>query len=206
MREKMIVALRAPTRSFRKLYDWTIRWSHTKKAPYALFAIAFAESSFFPIPPDVVLIPMTVAHRKYWLRNAVICTLGSVLGGLFGYLIGWGLYEIIGKPIVDFYNLSEAVASIGQRYKDHAFLTIFGAAFTPIPYKAFTIAAGLFIIPIPTLVIASILGRAGRFFAIAFALKLFGKKIEESIEKYFDIISILFLVLLIGGVLAVKYL
>jgi membrane protein YqaA with SNARE-associated domain len=186
------------------MYDWTIHWSKSRNAPYALFAIAFIESSFFPVPPDVLLITMVIAQRKKWFRYAAICTVGSVCGALFGYFIGWALYETVGKFIVQTYNLQAIVELIGRKYQENAFFTVFTAAFTPIPYKAITITAGLFKIPLATLVIASIIGRAGRFFMVAGALRIFGKKIADSIEKYFDILSIIFVVCLLGGFLLLK--
>lgn len=189
----------------RKLYSWTIHWSKTKNAPYALFAIAFIESSFFPIPPDVLLIAMVIADRLKWLRYALISTIGSVCGALFGYLIGWGLYETIGKFIVETYKLQAIVELIGKKYAENAFLTIFTAAFTPIPYKAITITAGLFKISLLVLIVASIIGRAGRFFLVAGALRVFGEKIAASIEKYFDVLSLIFVALLIIGFLLLKY-
>ena len=189
---------------FKNLYTWTVHWAKTPQAPYALFGIAFIESSFFPIPPDVLLITMVVASRKNWLRNASICTVGSVVGALFGYCIGWSLYETIGKAIVHTYHLQPMMDLVGRKYAENAFLTIFTAAFTPIPYKVITIAAGLFRISIVTLVVASIIGRAGRFFLVAGALRIFGERIEKAIEKYFDLFSILFLLLLVGGFLAFK--
>ncbi len=189
---------------FKKLYTWTVHWAKTPQAPYALFGIAFIESSFFPIPPDVLLIAMGVASRKNWLRNATICTIGSVTGALFGYFIGWSLYETIGKTIVNTYHLEALMDLVGRKYSENAFLTVFTAAFSPIPYKVITIAAGLFRISVFTLVIASIIGRAGRFFIVAGALRFFGEKIEKAIEKYFDIFSIVFIILLIGGFIALK--
>lgn len=204
MKDKIIWILKAPLRWFRKLYDWTSHWAKTKRAPYALFGIAFAESSFFPIPPDVLLIAMVIKDKKKWFRNAFICTLGSVLGALLGYLIGWSFYEAIGKPIVDMYHMQAAVDIIERKFSENAFLTIFTAAFTPIPYKAITISAGLFKISLSVLVFASIVGRAGRFFLVAGALRLFGKKIENSIEKYFDLFSILFIILIVAGFLVLK--
>jgi len=205
MKKGLFYTLKAPLRWMRRLYDWTLHWARTKQAPYALFSIAFIESSFFPIPPDVLLIAMVVANRKSWARNAAICTLGSVLGALLGYFIGWSLFETVGKLIVQTYNLEAVVKMLGEKYAQNAFLVIFSAAFTPIPYKAITITAGLFKIPLATLVIASILGRAGRFFFVAGALRIFGKKISDSIEKYFDIFSVTFILLLAGGFLAIKY-
>lgn len=189
----------------RKMYDWTVHWARTKNAPYALFGVAFIESSFFPIPPDVLLIAMVVADNPKWIRYAFICTLGSILGALFGYFIGWGLYETVGKVIVDTYHLQQVVELIGRKYSENAFLTIFTAAFTPIPYKAITITAGLFRISLTVLIAASIIGRAGRFFLVAGSLRIFGKKIADSIEKYFDILSLVLAALLIIGFLLLKY-
>jgi len=200
---KMI--LQAPVRGLRRLYDWTIHWATLPQATIALFCVAFIESSFFPIPPDVLLIAMVMAKRERWAFNAAICTLGSVLGAVFGYCIGWGLYETVGKLIVQTYHLQPMMDLVGRKYAENAFLTVFTAAFTPIPYKIITIGAGLFKIPLLTLVVASIFGRAGRFFLVAGALRLFGKKIERVIEKYFDIISLLFMAGLIGGYIAIKY-
>lgn len=195
-----------PKHCFKLLYSWTVHWAKTPQAPLALFGIAFIESSFFPIPPDVLLIAMVVAARKRWLRNATICTIGSVTGALFGYFIGWSLYETIGKTIINVYHLQSMMDLVGRKYAENAFLTVFTAAFTPIPYKVITIAAGLFRIPLATLVGASVIGRAGRFFLVAAALRILGEKIERSIEKYFDLFSAIFIILLIGGFFALKYL
>lgn len=201
-----LYVIMAPLRWLKRLYSWTMHWAGTRNAPYALFGIAFAESSFFPIPPDVLLIAMVVANKKKWLVNAFICTVGSVMGALLGYLIGFAFYEVIGKPIIISYNLENVVAMVGQKYADNAFLTVFTAAFTPIPYKVITIAAGLFRISLPILITASVIGRAGRFFLVAGILRIFGKKISDSIEKYFDIFSIVFTILLVGGFIALKHL
>lgn len=195
-----------PIRCFRLLYAWTVHWAKSPHAPLALFGVAFIESSFFPIPPDVLLIAMVVAARKNWIRDATICTIGSVSGALFGYFIGWGLYESIGKMIVNTYKLGPMMDLVGRKYAENAFLTVFTAALTPIPYKVITIAAGLFHISILTLIVASVIGRAARFFIVAGALRIFGERIEKSIEKYFDIFSIIFILLLIAGFFAIKYL
>jgi len=135
----------------------------------------------------------------------LICTAGSVLGALLGYFIGWGLYETVGKLIVDTYNLHAVVELIGRKYSENAFMTVFTAAFTPIPYKAITITAGLFKISLPVLIAASIIGRAGRFFIVAGVLRIFGKTIADSIEKYFNILSIAFVLLGIIGFILLKY-
>jgi len=203
---RLFFIIKAPIRFFKQLYTWTLHWARTPQAPFALFGIAFIESSFFPIPPDILLIAMVVAKRRNWLRDATICTIGSVIGALFGYFIGWSLYETIGKTIVNAYHLQPMMDLVGRKYADNAFLTVFTAAFTPIPYKVITIAAGLFRISIATLVVASIIGRAGRFFLVAGGLRIFGEKVEKSIEKYFDIFSVAFILLLVGGFLALKYL
>lgn len=203
---KILYWLKAPSRWLRKLYNWTIHWSKTKKAPYALFGIAFAESSFFPIPPDVLLIPMIVSNLAKWAKFALICTLGSLTGALLGYFIGFTLFEIIGQPIVNFYGLQTQMAYAGEKFAQNAFLFVFTAAFTPIPFKVITIGAGLFKINLFMLIFASLIGRAGRFFIVAGALRIFGKKISDSIEKYFDLFSIIFILLLIGGFIIIKYL
>ncbi len=147
---------------------------------------------------------MTITEKKKWLRYASICTIGSVCGAFLGYLIGWSFYETIGKAIVNTYKLEVVVDILGKKYAENAFFVIFTAAFTPIPYKAITITAGLFKIPLITLTIASIIGRSARFFMVSGALRIFGKRIADSIEKYFDILSIIFVVLLVGGFLLLK--
>lgn len=195
-----------PKKFLRQLYDWTIHCAKHKHAPYVLFLIAFIESSFFLIPPDVLLIAMLVAAPLKWIKYALIAVIGSVLGGVFGYFIGWGFYEIIGGKIIAFYGLERLIAAIGAKYGENAFLVVFTAAFTPIPYKVITISAGLFKISIWTLLIASILGRGGRFFLVAGLLRVFGEKISKAIDKYFDILSLIFTVLLIAGFLAIKFL
>lgn len=198
--------VRLPARTLRRLYDWTIRWARTKQAPYALFVIAFAESSFFPVPPDALLIPMVVARRERWLRVALICTLGSVCGAALGYLIGWAFYESVGKRVVDAYSLHHSMQMIGDKYSQNAFLTVLTAAFTPIPYKVITIGAGLFSVSLSTLLFASFVGRAGRFFLVAGLLRIFGERMAAFIERYFDILSLAFAALLIGGFVVIRYL
>ena len=193
-----------PMNFIRKCYDWTINWSKTKYASWALFLIAFAESSFFPVPPDVLLIPMAIAERKKWFQIALICSVGSILGALLGYFIGYQFYELIGQKIVDLYNLQGAVDIVSAKYHEHAFLAIFTAAFTPIPFKVFTIVAGLVKIPVMVLIVASAIGRSARFFIVAILIRIFGEKIQYFIEKYFNLLTIIFVVLLIGGFCCVK--
>lgn len=190
----------------RRLYDWILKWSRTRYAKLSLFLLAFAESSFFPIPPDVLLITITAAHRIKWWLFASIATIGSVIGGVFGYYIGIALYESIGKSIVEFYHFQDFIKIVGDKYNENSFLAVFTAAFTPIPYKVFTIAGGIFRISLADFIVASILGRGGRFFMVALALRIFGKKISNTIEKYFDILSLVFMALIIIGFLLINLL
>ena len=198
--------LMLPSRTMYRLYRWTAHWSKTKYGQAALFLNAFAESSFFPIPPDVLLIAMTVSNRFRWWWYALIATVGSVIGAILGYYIGYAFFDAVGQPIVDLYHLEKYFETVQVRYSQNAFLALFTAAFTPIPFKVFTLAAGVFQISIAELIFGSLLGRAGRFFAVALAIRIFGKQIEDKIERYFNILSILFIILLIGGFLAVRFL
>lgn len=198
--------LKLPALLMRRLYDWTLHWSGTGSASWALFFIAFAESSFFPIPPDVLLMTMVLGNPQCWVRSAAICTIGSVLGAVLGYLLGWTFYEAAGKSVVEFYNLQAGMEMIGNKYEENAFLTVLTAAFTPFPFKVITIGAGLFKIPLGTLIFASILGRAGRFFLVAGLLRLYGSTIKKTLEKYFNLLTLIFMLLLIGGFLLLKLL
>ena len=158
-----------------RLYHWTLKWAAHPHASWALFGIAFIESSFFLIPPDVLLIPMTIAKPRRWIWYATIATVGSVLGGIFGYVIGIALWESIGAAIVKFYHFEPVINAVKESYHSHAFLTVFTAAFTPIPYKVITIAAGLFRVSLFTLIAASLIGRGLRFGLVAVLLGFFGE-------------------------------
>ena len=184
--------LRSALRGLRRLYDWTLSLADKSYGATALFFLAVAESSFFPVPPDVLLIALTAGRPRRWLRFAVICTAGSVLGGVLGYLIGRGAYDLLARPIIEFYQFQGA------------FWAIFTAAFTPIPYKAFTISAGLFKIEFWTLVLASIVGRGMRFFLVAGLLRIFGEPMKRFIDRYFDLLTIVFTLLLVGGFILLK--
>lgn len=188
----------------RRMKAWVEGYAEHPHAQWALFIIAFTESSFFPIPPDVLLIAMAVMVPKKAFRYALICTAGSVLGGVFGYFIGWAFFETIGQPILQFYGAMGHYENVRVLYSEHAFLAILSAAFTPIPYKVFTIAAGTFEIPILTLITASIIGRAGRFFFVASLFYFFGAPIKKFIDKYFEILTVVFLVLLVGGFIVIR--
>lgn len=189
----------------RRMYDWVLHWSSTKHAVPALAVLAFAESSFFPIPPDVLLIAMTVAVPLKGFHFALVCSIGSVLGGMFGYLLGWQFMDLIGYRIVEFYHFQDQFAKIGTWYDQYNAWAVAAAGFTPLPYKVFTLAAGAFQINFPIFVGASFLSRAARFFIIAALLYKFGPPIKEFIERYFNLLSIVFFVTLVLGFFILKY-
>ena len=192
----------------RKLYDWVVHFSDTPYGTLALFLIAFTESFFFPIPPDVLLIAMCISSSKKSFRFAFICSVASVLGGIFGYFIGLKFYELIGKKIIEFYHYEEYFNLVGELYGKNAFIYIAIAGFTPIPYKVFTIAAGVFHqnVSLSTLIFASILSRSARFFLVATLIYIFGEKIKSFIEKYLNLLTIIFVALLFLGFIAIRFL
>ncbi len=190
----------------KKLYDWVISWGHTKYGTPALCSLAFAESSFFPVPPDVLLICLGISKPKKAFWYAFLCTLFSVIGGLLGYLIGFAFYAAIGKPLIAFLGYQAEFEVVGKLFQDNAFWAILTAALTPIPYKVFTIAAGFWKITLPAFIIGSIVGRGIRFFAISALLFFFGARVKVFIDKYFNLLSFLALILLVGGFIAIKYL
>lgn len=190
----------------RRLYDWVIRLSEHRYAPTALFGVSFAESSFFPLPPDLMLVPMVLAERLKAWRFALITTIGSVLGGLLGYYIGAALFDTIGKPIVELYGLTDKMDVFFENYKTYGAIIVFVAGFTPIPYKVFTIASGVAGLSLPIFIGASIISRGARFFIVAGLLYFFGETIRAFIEKYLGILTILFTLLLVAGFFAIKYL
>lgn len=190
----------------RRLYGWVLSWAHKKYSSLALFLLAFAESSFFPIPPDVLQMALSVSKPKKSFSYALISSIGSVLGGIFGYFIGFFLFDSVGKLIIETLGYQAQFDAVGNLYKSYAFLAILTAAFTPIPYKVFTIAAGFWNVGLMPLIAASIIGRSARFFLVAALFYFFGPKIKEFIDKYFNWLTIIFIALLIGGFIAIKYL
>ena len=188
----------------RKLYDWVLQWANTPYALPVLFIIAFVESSFFPIPPDILLIAMVVASPIGWFRFAFVCSVGSVLGGMFGYLIGYQFMDLIGNRIVAFYHFQEKWGKIGLLYDKYNAWAVAAAGFTPLPYKVFTLSAGAFKINFPTFVLASALSRSARFFLVAALMYKFGPPFKILIEKYFNIFTIVFMVLLVLGFFILK--
>ncbi|MCU0660187.1 MAG: DedA family protein [Candidatus Pacebacteria bacterium] len=182
------------------LFRWSERHVQGPHGKWWLAGISFAESSFFPIPPDLFLIGMLMGKdRSRWARYALITTIASVAGGLFGYLIGYLFFSLIGAKIVALYGLESAVAHVRTLYADNAFFAILVAGFTPIPYKVFTIAAGLFHIHLPIFIIASLLGRGGRFFIVSFLMRRYGGKLGELVYRYFNLFSLIVVALIVLG-------
>jgi membrane protein YqaA with SNARE-associated domain len=190
----------------RRLYDWVLHWADTPYGTWALFLLAFCESSFFPLPPDILLIALAVAAPKKSIKYALFCSIGSVLGGCFGYLIGWRFMETIGNKIILFYDFGDKFNYIKVLYQNYDAWAVGVAGFTPIPYKVFTISAGAFRINFPVFLFASLVSRSARFFLVGGLIYRFGPRIQSFIEKYFNILAIAFSVLLIAGFVAIKYL
>lgn len=190
----------------RRLYDWTMSLAAGRYAQLALAGVSFAESSFFPIPPDVMLIPMILARRTSAWAYAGLATLSSVIGGLFGYAIGYFLFEAVGLPILNFYGKAADFASFTQLFNDYGVWIIVIKGMTPIPFKLLTIAAGLSHMDLLSFVGASIVARALRFFIVAALLYWFGEPIRQFVEKRLTLMLTLFVVLLVGGFVAVKFL
>ena len=190
----------------RPLYDWTMAQAEKRYASRVLAAVAFIESSLFPIPPDVLLIPMVLgARHKAWLY-AGICTVASVLGGLLGYVIGAFLFELVGEPILAFYNYTQEFGEFESIYNRWGMWIVFLAGFTPFPYKVVTIASGVAALDLVTFMAASLVARGARFFIVAGLLWQFGPPIRTFIEKNLGWLTVLFFVLLFGGFVVLKYL
>ena len=190
----------------KRTYNWTLEKAQHKNAKWYLSLISFAESSFFPIPPDILLIPMALASKVKALFYAFICTLFSVLGGILGYAIGYFFFNSVGIYIVEFYHLENSFSVFEDYYKEFGILIVLGAGITPFPYKFITIASGVFGLNIYLYVIVSIIGRGLRFYLIAILLYFFGEKIKLFIDKYFNILSITFFILLVGSVFIIRLL
>ena len=189
-----------------KLYDWLMSLAAGRHAPQALGAISFAESSFFPIPPDVLLIPMVVARRQKWWIYATICTIASVLGAFVGYAIGALLFQTIGEPILAFYGAEHSFQRFVSWYDQWGGWGIFLGAVTPFPYKVLTIFSGSVGFDLLQFTIVSVIGRGMRFFLVSGLLYWFGEPIKDFIEKRLGLMFIIFCALLIGGFLAIKFL
>lgn len=202
-------------KALRKLYDWILHWAETPYGPAALFILAFAEASFFPIPPDALLIALVLGAQQNAFKFAANSTIASVLGALIGYAIGYFVWwnspnEFSNLAVFFFDNIpgftQEVFNRVRNLYETWDFWIVFTAGFTPIPYKVFTISSGAFNISLPMFIIASLISRAGRFFLVAWLIWKFGPQIKQFIDKYFNLLAIAFTVLLVGGFVAIKYL
>ena len=197
----------------RKLYDWVLTWADKPSGVKILGFMSTAEASFFPIPPDVLLIPLALGNRKKAIYYAFICSVCSVLGAIIGYSIGKWLWYI---ELGTFSNFAEfffknipgfsydAFSRIKILYDEYNFLIIFTAGFTPIPFKLFTISAGAFDLNLSLFILASTVSRSARFFLVSYLIKIFGDPVKELIDKYFNLLAILFTVLLISGFILIK--
>lgn len=191
----------------RAVYDWVLRLADKPYAERALFGLSFAEASFFPIPPDPLLLGMGAGRPDRALRFAVVTTVGSLLGAMLGYAIGVFFQDTVGTWLLDLYDPERAVfGKIQGWYDENGFMGILLAAITPIPFKVFTIASGILNYPFLEFMVASAIGRSVRFMLEGVLLWKFGKPIAEWIEKWFDVLAIVFAVLLIGGFVLLKYL
>ncbi|TKJ32537.1 cytochrome B [bacterium (candidate division B38) B3_B38] len=189
----------------KRLYQWVLHWAETPYGSWALFLLAVAESSFFPVPPDVLLIALAISKPLKSFKYALICTLGSVIGGVFGYMIGVQFFSLIGEPILNFYGIMDKYYRIQALYIKYNALAVGIAGFSPIPYKVFTIAAGACRIDFTIFMLASAVSRAGRFFLVGGLLRLFGPQIRGWIEKYLNLLTLIFVILLVGGFIIIRY-
>lgn len=193
---------------FRRLYDWVLSWAETRYGTQALALISFAESSFFPIPPDVLQMALSVGRPKRSFMYAFVSLVASVLGAVLGWWIGRELWDSLSQVFFDYVPgfTQENFDKVGEKYRDNAFLAIFGAAFSPIPFKIFTIASGVFEVQLGTLILASFAGRGMRFFATGSLVFFFGPSVKELIDKYFELAALALFVLLVLGFVAIKFL
>lgn len=189
----------------RRAYDWVLGWADSPYGSTALFILAFVEASFFLIPPDVLLIALCVGRPRRSLFFAGLCTGGSVLGGIFGYMIGFQLFELIGQPIIEFYDAGEAFRRVGDLYAANLVVALGTAGFTPIPYKVFTIAAGAFAVPFMPFVLISAVSRGARFFLVAGLIRIWGPQIRGFIDRYFNLLTVAFVIVLVLGFVFLKY-
>ena len=205
----------------RRLYDWVLSWGNSSHGGTALFLLSAAEASFFPVPPDALLIALTMGAHKRWMKFALICSVGSVVGGTLGYLIGWGAYDLIGQKILALIagmsgSEPETLLAVASEWFNDK--EVYGmkvgawavgiAGFTPIPYKVFTIAAGFFKMSFGIFILASAISRSLRFFVVAGVIGLlfekYGPRIEKFIDRYFNLLAVAFVILLVGGFMVVK--
>jgi membrane protein YqaA with SNARE-associated domain len=189
----------------RRLYDRVLLLAASPRAPFWLAAIAFAESSFFPVPPDLLLVPMAVARPERAFRYAAICTVASVVGGMLGYLIGYALFDVLARPLLHFYHYEDAFAAFQARFREYGVYIILVKGLTPIPYKIVTIASGAARLDFALFVAASIVTRGARFFLIALLLRLFGERVRGFIEERLPLVLGVTAVFIVLGFVALKY-
>ncbi|WP_370251657.1 YqaA family protein [Nioella sp.] len=190
----------------RGLYDWTIGLAGHRHALWALALVSFLESSVFPIPPDILMIPMIIAAPSRAFLIATVCLVSSVLGGLLGYYIGFGLFETVGRPVLEFYGKDAYFEDFATRYNEWGAWAVLVAGVTPFPYKVITIMSGVTQLNLGVFMVASVIARGLRFFIVAALLWKFGAPIRDFIERRLGLMFTLFVVLLAGGFYVVKYL
>ncbi len=188
------------------LYGWMLDLARSRHAYWALAIVAFAESSVFPIPPDVLMIPMIIARPRRAFVIAGIALVGSVLGALLGYAIGWGLWESVGRPVLEFYGKGGYFETFAERYNEFGAWAVLIAGITPFPYKVITILSGATGLSLPVFIVASIIARGLRFFLVAALLWSFGAPIRDFIERRLTLVFCIGVVLLVGGFALVRYL
>lgn len=191
---------------FRAMYDWVLRMAHHRHALRALAAVSFAESSFFPIPPDAMMVPMVLARRDQAYLIATVCTVASVFGGIFGYFIGFYLLESVGQWVIQLYHMQDKIAQFQTTYAEYGAAIILLKGLTPIPFKLVTIASGIAHFNFPLFVILATITRGARFFIIAALLKRFGEPVQAFIEERLNLFAWLFLGLIVAGFAAVALL
>ena len=190
----------------RRLYDWTMSLADHPRALWVLAVVAFVESSVFPIPPDVLMIPMILARpSRAWLI-ALVATVSSVLGGILGYGIGFFFYEALGEPILTALGKAESMAAFSDRFNGVGFWAVLIAGVTPFPYKVITIMSGWTAMPLATFIVTSIIARALRFFVVAALLRAFGDPVRDFIERRLGLVFSAFVLLLLGGFYVVRFL
>ena len=189
----------------RRVYDWTLRMAAHKRAEWALAGVSFVESSVFPIPPDVLLMPMVLADRSKAWRYALIATISSVIGGFLGYAIGYFLFEAVGKPILDFYHVMDKYDALKHSFDEWGAWIIIAKGWTPIPYKFLTITSGALQFDLLAFTIASVVSRGMRFFLVAGLFWAFGPSIRPFVVERLGLVTTLFVVILVGGFVAIKY-
>ncbi|NDE91171.1 MAG: DedA family protein [Alphaproteobacteria bacterium] len=190
----------------KKLYNWMLEKAGSPRAVPALAAISFIESSMFPLPPDIMLIPMCLANRQKAFWFAFVCSVASVIGGLFGYAIGYFLYETVGVWVLNLYGgADEMYATFQKAFDQYGFWLVMMAGFTPFPFKVITICSGLTKLNIGVFVLASAISRSSRFFLEALLIKIYGDKIRDVMEKHLEVITTSFFVLLVGGFFLIRF-